>query len=328
MKIENYPNSFSQSGRTSSVLPTNEPTSSSPTDSRPFALKEQLFEALLRGQYETVLDLLDQLDESYGLMLLNELDEFCMPCSYNLSILPLKALCLHMLGKHNEALLLLNQVLNEEEIENNVKEWMERVVDDCKNRGLSQKKIDSIFAHLGTIWDEQMHKRLIQSTQPILLLRGFIEWSLNQKEQAIVDFQNTAKTTNIDKIFFFKLLEKKLGVRLLPLEPTPSSSDSSDATFTLETYILQGKYENAIDFLSNESYEAHDQIALCYVLMGQYEEAQKCFEKIDLSTTSDREDYLPIPAILHFLNGDLEHARQELSRTQYLNLLLLFNLPA
>lgn len=265
-------------------------------------LQEQLSEALFQQRYEDVLLLIDKIDES------------ATSCFFNLTVLSVKAHCLQMLGRSSESLSVLNQALNE--TENDINKYKKKLAEEW---GCSQEEIDEFFPKIEGQIRDGINEELIQ---PILFMRGFVEWSLNQREPAISDFQNAAKTTRIERIFIFKILEKKLGVKFFPIEIEPSTSD------LFKTLILQDQYEKAIELLSDRKETYCDRIAVCYALMGQYEEAQKCFEMF--RSTSDPEDYLPVPAILYYLNGDPETALKELKKwpDHDLHFDLLFNMPA
>ena len=269
----------------------------------------EIQQAIGDRDYEEVLKLTDQIDDQERFQV------------FHFHILSLQAFCLSMLGRHTEALALSTYALENvdlgmEEIRERVKEYEVHLIEELS---WSQEMVEQFVKEIRESFDELM----TSLTRQILIDRGLIKLQLNQKELAIEDFKEAVDLESLDSIFFFKLLERKLDAQILPLE---RGSDEM-----IQSCILRGDYERALEILSKESpcsCRFFEQ-AICCALLGEYEDAYRYYEFMDL-TTSFQDDYPPMLAIIHYLEGDVEKAREVLKNGPlpegFMNYELLFNI--
>jgi tetratricopeptide (TPR) repeat protein len=202
--------------------------------------------------------------------------------------LALKAFCLEMLGRSDEALVLIIQALEERKL---VGEMIKE-----EFRTSSRVDLGELFDKLSPeIIEEMIQEALSKFDRDLarfdsyfLLQQGFIYLSLNEKDLAIDVFKRAAEHADCDKDFLFRILEKKLGVQLVP---------SID-------------YENEIERILSENNFLCDNCYLLgnyYALLGNYEEALHWYNKMDFYVS-----YPPVFALLAYLKGDLESAQEEL----------------
>jgi tetratricopeptide (TPR) repeat protein len=215
------------------------------------------------------------------------------------------------------------------------------------------KLCDSGFEHLKTTLNEaielahemgwverntERYQNLLEKEH--LLYRGFLTLSIGAREEAIQDlkssieplfFSNESQADSwnryraseaIEASFFFKILEQKLEVQLLP---TPQSGGESDAM----SLFLSSRYEEALALIDNrrvqdsesddplfdqarwleDRYQRSTDLAIkgaSLALLGRYSEALDCFEQNSSDFGYEGEI---MTTLTYFHQGNLKAAR-------------------
>lgn len=276
------------------------------------ALIEQINAALLEGQYEKGLPLVNVIDAIWNGALLNKVIAY------------LEELGPEMQSSHVRPAIefLGNSVLAQ------MKAFFLALSNDSDAIALCNSGFENLRLGVAEVlalakeqqWDSPNAEKEVQEYVDMAehLMRGMLAMAMNLREMAIDDLRAgfsafmaedlsdldyDLEDFDIGSYFTIKAFEQKLQASLLPQSPIVDDQNP-------QSLFLAGRYEEALSLLSMPKFSNQDVEgfrAASLALMGRHDEAFEILDGVDYSSRLDAS--MGIPLIL-FLKGDYEAARQ------------------
>lgn len=181
----------------------------------------------------------------------------------------------------------------------------------------------ALYKEMESSIDQQYIKDLELCLEAVhYFYRGMINTALNRREHAANDFKDLyrcyekyvsserfleeGRHQDMKYIYGMKILEKKLGAQIIT---PPTEIDITDP----ESLFIAGRYEEALALLSEDTNEDFSSLTkpMCLAMLGRYTEAlEQTYEPFDR-------------AVIYYLQGELEMAKEEALKCPNQSLLLL-----